>query len=378
MNKNIHRVVKLINEKNIFFEDNYLNSRNLKKAEFDEIFPLELYPSQEFNNEQGSVSCDDIDYVFDDFHAYIEIINKSEIDKPIINHKKIILKDGTVYDVDDFAVKLKQWTLLFEKLANHKYCGAYNTYIFIEKKTYNTSTVLEEKFDNFSKLEIIKLVKDIKSPHLLLASCLIEDAHQRERISTMKTSLTSLINDKKLNLFELLCSAESLLDCYHKTYETYLRSFSFEEFIKDLEDDVGTFINKVEEQIQGFYIQALAVPGAVILASALRSVDKGISLSLIFSTILALIIVFTSLKSKVKFINRIENNTLTKLNIYKKRTEDIENTAAKSSILDKISEAIASVNATSKESKDDIYRMKDIIITLGIFYIITAVIFGRF
>ncbi|MBO2585998.1 hypothetical protein, partial [Shewanella algae] len=68
---------------------------------------------------------------------------------------------------------------------------------------------------------------------------------------------------------------------------------------------------------------------------------------------------------------------LAKLHIYRKKTDEIENHAAQSSILEKIADAIKSVNDTSKESKKDIYKMRDIIIAMGIFYIIAAIVFGK-
>ncbi|WP_413729332.1 MULTISPECIES: hypothetical protein [unclassified Shewanella] len=377
MNSNFEIIEQLFNDKKLVFDDNYLSSINLSEIEFSNIFPPADYPSQEFCNGRGSVCCDEIDYVFHDIYDYIKSINKESIDELTNSPKKIITKDGVIHDVFDFKVSFKNWMLLFKKLASHKYFNSYDTYIFIEKKAINTSTVLEIDIDSFSKNELIDLIKNIDSPSLLLDSCLSEDAHQGERISTMKTSLTTLINEVNLNFVKILCSADVLLDNYHKAYETYLRSFSFDEFIKELEDDVGTFISKVEEQIQGFYVQALAVPGAVILASAFRGIEKGVSISLLFSTFLAIIIVFTSLKSKIKFIERITKNTLAKLHIYRKKTDEIENHAAQSSILEKIADAIKSVNDTSKESKKDIYKMRDIIIAMGIFYIIAVIVFGK-
>ena len=67
---------------------------------------------------------------------------------------------------------------------------------------------------------------------------------------------------------------------------------------------------------------------------------------------------------------------MSKLKIYHKRTDGIGNQAAKDSILEKINEAISSVNKTSKDNKRDIYKMRDIIIALGIMYIIAATVFG--
>jgi hypothetical protein len=375
MTNNYSKVKELFTKGELFFDENFLASSNISEEEFSILFPLSKYSTQEFLNDQGSVDCEQIDYIFKDLYEFItHIVTGDRVDFP----QEIILIDRGLYPVGEFAQYFKDWMIFFDMLACHQYLDPYKTYVFIEKKTINTSTVLQIKINDFSQLELDELINMMSSPSLLLDSCLVQDAHQGERLATMKASLTSLLTDKKINLFKLLCSAEKLLETYHKNYETYLRSFSFEEFIKDLEDDVSGFINKVEEQIQGFYVQALAVPGAVILSSALRGADKGISLSLIFSAFLAVIIVFTSLNSKTKFINRITENTLKKLNIYQKRTDDIENSSAKEIISEKINDAINSVKNTCMESKQDIFKMRDIIIAMGAMYLIAIVLTGQF
>jgi hypothetical protein len=375
------KVGDLLKQKILFFDGGFLSSTSLSKEDFDEIFPLNEFPSQRYetSNNESSVDCDEINYIFEDWYDFIAYIDTQDYvhEQNLTFPKEIILKDIGFRKIGEFALYFKQWILLFDELASHQYLNENKTYVFIEKKSVNTSTVLEIKVDEFSKSQVESLIKNISSPSTILDSCLHKDAHQGERRATMKTSLTNIINDKKLNLFELFCSSEELLETFHRNYETYLRSFSFEEFIKDLEDDVGSFINKVEEQIQGFYVQALAVPGAVILSSAFRGADKGISISLIFSSILAVTIVLVSLKSKIKFINRITDNTLTKLKIYQKRTDDIENSAAKEAILDKVDNAIKSVEETSNDTKIDIVKMRDIIIVVGMMYLIATVILGR-
>jgi|GEM_PF-3312448 len=84
-----------------------------------------------------------------------------------------------------------------------------------------------------------------------------------------------------------------------------------------------------------------------------------------------------SLKSKKSFINRVKENTLTKLSIYKDRTADIDNTYVKETIADKVSSAIGSVEKTSEDSKDEIDKIRDVIIALILIYFICATVFGR-
>jgi hypothetical protein len=380
---NIQVVKELFDEKKLTIQDGFLTSNNLSKEKFDELFPVTKYASSEFDskNLEGTVDVVDVNYILDDYH---ELFNKAACKALNLEYPKvIILSHGIKFiDVSDFAKFYSQWIELIGKVSDHQYPLGQRkldcAYIFVNQDTLNRSTVLNIEIDKIPSRELEKLSKSISDPSLLLESCLQEDAHQNEKISMMKTSIVELIENNHKSIVELFSSTENLLNNFHKNYETYLRSFSFEDFIKDLEEDVGNFVSKVEEQIQGFYIQALAVPGAVILASALRGVEKNISLALVFSTVLALTIVFRSLKSKITFIDRITKNTLTKLDIYQRRTCDISNDFAKETISEKIAVAIKSVNDTSLESKLEIEKLRDIIIGLICMYAISALVFFKF
>jgi hypothetical protein len=363
------------------FEGNYFTSVDLSKEKFNILFPIDIYPSSDFTNGIGTVDIEDINFIFKDFHTLIEYIECHDLKIIGNSYNKVILDSYGIIELGEFAQHYKEWIQIFDEIADHQYpvndLSSGRNYIFIEKNDDKNSTVLSMNIDNISEKDIYKLIKSISSPKLLLKSCLQKDAHQGEKRATLKSSLLKMIRNKNISLIEILSLGETLLNTFHKNYETYLRSFSFEDFIKDLEDDVGDFISKVEEQIQGFYVQALAVPGAVILASAFRGADKGISVALLFSTVLALTIVFSSLKSKTKFITRVADNTLTKLSIYKKRTADIKNTFAQQTILEKINAAIKSVEDTAEDCKREIQKLKNFIIVLVSTYVIVAILFEK-
>lgn len=382
MNNPTNEVKGLFDNDKLFIHDDFLTSRALTCTEFLSLFPVETYPSTEFVEKTGvgTVRIDELDFIFDDFHQlFTKVANPERED---ISSEVLIISHGNkIVNLGDFPDYFRLWIDLLEKISDHQYflgtSKINKAYIFVSKDSLNNSDVLDIKLDQVPSEKLAYLVNSISNPKLLLESCLQEDAHQGEKLAMMKTSIVELIEKNNLSFFELFTSAEDLLNNFHKNYETYLRSFSFDEFIKDLEDDVGDFISKVEEQIQGFYLQALAVPGAVILASALRGAEKNISLALIFSTVLALILVFRSLKSKTIFIVRITQNTLTKLSIYQRRTVDIANNFAKESIAEKIDAAVSSIKETSEKSKSEIERIWDIIVALIFLYAISAMVFGK-
>ncbi|MCU4674297.1 hypothetical protein N7931_01515 [Catenovulum sp. 2E275] len=371
---------QILNENKFEIDDAYVTFHGINQLEFENLFPIAEYPSRDYNAQscRGSLSLDEIDFIFSDYHELFTRIESGNIEaiyeEVYIDHHGIV----KMSNLPNFYVR---WLELLALLADHNYqqdkMSNAQTFIFVENTERSTSTVIEVDLSKVSEGALSALSSAIGDPTLLLESCRQEDTHQNERLSVMKSTIIRCFESNDKCFTELFANSDSILNSFHRNYETYIRSFSFEEFIKDLEDDVGDFIKKVEEQIQNFYVQSLAVPGAVILSSALRGAEKSISLALIFSTFLALVLVFKALKSKMKFIDRITENTLTKLNLYQKRTEDIRNSFAQTTISEKIKDAENSVNTTSKESKDDICNLRDIIIFLIAMYLVCAAIFFR-
>lgn len=376
----INQVKKLISEGNLYFEDGYLTSKGISESQFFNIFPIEDYSSSEFQSSSNTGTCkvDELGFYFENYHDLFKEVENC-LDK--FPFEEVYIVDVGFKNVTNFVRFYAGWLELLLLVSDHQYpidhFSSSKAYILVEKNGKRTSTVFTVSPDQIPPEELEIFLDKISDPNRLLKSCLADDAHQGERLSTMKSSLAELLGVDNWTFIDLMTSADSLLSLFHTNYETYLRSFSFDEFIKNLEDDVGEFIKKVEEQIQSFYVQALAVPGAVILASALRGAEGSISLALVFSAGLALILVFMSLKSKKSFIDRVKENTLTKLSIYKDRTTDIDNTYVKETIAEKVTSAIGSVEQTSKDSKDEIDKIRDVIIALIFIYCICAIVFGR-
>lgn len=379
----INEAKELFSAGKLYLSGDFLTSKDLSKDEFDQLFSSDYYETYHFdiNNNTGTVSIEELNFVYADFHELLESALSCDLDT--FPSELIVLSKGTSFiQIGHFAEHIKGWVQFFKIIADHSFPNDRNneswSYVFVDQKAKKSSTVVSFDPSQIHSSVIESLISSITSPSRLLESCTQEDAHKGEKLSTMRVSIIQLAEDQGLTFVDFLEFGEELLNNFHVNYETYLRSFSFEEFVKDLEDDVGDFTNKVEEQIQGFYVQALAVPGAVILASALRGAEKNISLALIFSAALALFLVFRSLVSKTKFIKRIAENTLTKLDLYKRRTTDIDNSFARDTISEKIDKAIESVDETRVDSIKDITNLRDVIIVFIVFYLITATVFWKF
>lgn len=379
-------LIAIIKEKythgDISVDDGFFVFNNIDEKVFYDLISIELFKSAEYSSasSQGTVRYTDFGFVFEDFHELVKNVTSEDLDSKL--REVFIVSHSDFFDIKDFSKNYKDWLKFFSTISDHNYPIDLHSdgraYVIIEKSTKRSSAVLTVDIGSYSPEEIKNLIDTISDPSLLLISCSQNDAHQGEKISMMKTAIVQMIESKSFVFFDFIKHSEVILNEFHKNYETYLRSFSFESFIKDLEDDVGGFISKVEEQIQGFYIQSLAVPGAVILSSALRGAEKSISLALIFSAVLAIVIVFRSLKSKVNFIDRISKNTLAKLNVYERRTLDVSNDYAKEAIAEKIKFFKESVEETTRLSKRDIGDLRDTIIVIFVFYLIAAVIFWKF
>jgi len=270
------QIHKLISDGSLYFEDGYITSEGIDKDQFFNIFPVESYSSSEFQTSSNTGTCevDELGFYFESYHKLFEEVEENLSEFPF---KEVYIANVGQKDVTNFVRFYASWLELLLLISDHQYpidnLSSSKAYIFVEKNGKRKSTVFTVSPDQIPSEELEIFLDKISDPNSLLQSCLADDAHQGERLSTMKSSLVELLGVDKWTFIDLMTSADSLLSLFHTNYETYLRSFSFDEFIKNLEDDVGEFIKKVEEQIQSFYVQALAVPGAVILASAFRGAE---------------------------------------------------------------------------------------------------------
>tara|TARA_B110000211_G_scaffold189077_1_gene215173 strand:+ start:508 stop:1641 length:1134 start_codon:yes stop_codon:yes gene_type:complete len=366
----------LLKSGKLIIDGKYLTSRDISKSDFSSWFPEDIYDSSQFddNRNEGSVDIVDVEYIFDTYHDFVKTVNKHDFEGD-----EVYINGESFLNVSNFKESYLNWLHLFKLASEHDYVSEAprNSKTFIIVDGSGSTEVIELNISLYSPKQVKWLIENISDPALLLGSCSQKDAHQCEKLSVLKTSLLKWLKDNSEPKLFLLCSSVELLNLFHLNYETYLRSFSFEDFIKDLEDDVSEFVNKVEDQVQSFYIQALAVPGTVILASALRGAEKSVNLALIFSSFLALVLVFRSLNTKTKFIDRVTSNTKLKLNIYKNRTEDITNVYAKDSISEKLNYSIKQIEDLNTESKQEIEKVRDIIIGVVAMYLIAAVIFSQ-
>ena len=354
----------------------YLTSKDISKSDFNNWFPIDTYKSSKFDDRrsEGSVDIIDVEYIFDSYHDFVKTVNDHNFEG-----NEVYINGKDFLEVNNFKESYLNWLLLFELASEHDYVSesSQKTKTFIIVDGSGSTEIIELNISSYTPDEVKNLIENISDPALLLKSCSEQDAHQCEKLSVLKTSIIKYFKKNPEAKLFLLCSSIELLNLFHLNYETYLKSFSFEDFIKDLEDDVSEFVNKVEDQVQGFYIQALAVPGTVILASALRGAEKSISLALVFSSLLALILVFRSLYTKIKFINRVTNNTKLKLNLYKDRTENITNVYAKESISKKLDISIGQIDDLNTESRNEIEKVRDIIIAVISMYAIASIIFSH-
>ncbi|NMM42768.1 hypothetical protein [Pseudoalteromonas arctica] len=366
---------KLYNSGKLIFDGKYLASRSVSEHDFFSWFPESEFKSSEFDssNCEGTVDVEDVDFIFESYHSFV-----CAVDSNNYQSDKVFIMNEEFVEVGQFSKSYLNWLELFRLASDHHYKSEppKNERTVLVVDGSGASEALKIEFEAYSTDEIKDLIGNISDPTPLLDSCKQKDAHQNEKLSVLRTSIIKWLKKNPDSKLSILCSSLEVLKIFQLNYETYLRSFSFDEFIKDLEDDVSEFINKVEEQVQGFYLQALAVPGAVILASASRVAEKSINLALVFSTLLALFLVFRSLKTKVKFISRITENTKFKLEVYQRRVDDILNIYAKESISEKLESSLTQIDKLNIESRTEIENVRDIIIAIFSTYVIVAMVFN--
>lgn len=332
----------------------------------------EYYPKAKFDKRSQEVTFDaeECDWFSVNYNHLLRKLTKGYEIKQGIH---FIGSNKRIYENVSFSSHIKNWFRLFEKLSQKVLNGDDElSFVLMPKDGSKSSVSIISIKPSYDESELSDYFDKISNPDNLLNLIEADDAHREERKSTLVATIGEIANNCEHDFIELTTKNEELSAAFHVNYEVYLRSFSFNEFSKELEDDIQDYTSKVSEQVHSFHLQALAVPGAVILASAVRSASastEGI-FAIFFSASIALTIVMFSLFNKIFFIKEIANNADHKLELYVQQAEKIGLEQVKENIQNRIQDFQRQVLRVKKRACNSIWF---IMILLSIFTIVFVV-----
>jgi len=103
----------------------------------------------------------------------------------------------------------------------------------------------------------------------------IKDAHEKERLSVMRTALAEVIDtlsDSNDIFLSLMKKAKNLLNKYDELYDIYTKRFSINKILNELDEKSLEYTSKINEYISSSQNKALTIPGALIAVGALAKV----------------------------------------------------------------------------------------------------------
>lgn len=113
----------------------------------------------------------------------------------------------------------------------------------------------------------------------------INDPHSKERASVLRTALSEIIynvDESESLLFEFIQRSPLLNRKYDELYDIYIRRFSVNKLLNELDEKSLEFTSKINEYISSSQNKAFTIPGALIAIGALVKSGGIIESAIIF------------------------------------------------------------------------------------------------
>ncbi len=165
------------------------------------------------------------------------------------------------------------WKELLSTLSDH--CDNNQIIIFISNDKGGRKIELPVFLNNSDLDELDDPVLVFESASKLKGWLDIKDAHEKERLSVMRTALAEVIDtlaDNNDIFLSLMKKAKNLLSKYDELYDIYTKRFSINKILNELDEKSLEYTSKINEYISSSQNKALTIPGALIAVGALAKV----------------------------------------------------------------------------------------------------------
>lgn len=147
--------------------------------------------------------------------------------------------------------------------------------VFFSKKTFELSIDISNHLSEFMQLingldvQQRQIIADFKD--------WLNDEDTSHHIDEKKSILAFVLSDalpKNSNLIDLIKQIEGISESVQAQYALYLENFSYEKFVKKLEENSEKFVTKINDTIAKVLPQFLALPFLIAIPAALKSSDN--------------------------------------------------------------------------------------------------------
>jgi hypothetical protein len=196
------------------------------------------------------------------------------------------------------------------------------------------------------------------------------DAHDSERRSVMRSAFHETISKCHTysEVFKItLGSVENLHKRYEEHYDLFVRRFSINKVLHEINDKDLTYTSKINEILSSAQNKALTIPGALIVIGAVMKIDQMIDgVAITIAMIITTVIVHRSLKVHHSTFEHIEKQVNAEFNRYDVLNEKVE-------IRQRAKQTIAELSGLLKKAKENSIFMKRsiwFICSLTVLYIV--------
>nr|WP_314266768.1 hypothetical protein [uncultured Moellerella sp.] len=178
--------------------------------------------------------------------------------------------------------------------------------IFFSKKTFELSIDIQPQLDDF-----IELLSNLDSAQCKLIFDFREwlnDEETSNHIDEKKSILAFVLSDalpQDATLIDLIKQIHNISESVQAQYALYLENFSYEKFVKRLEENSEKFVSKINDTISKVLPQFLGLPFLTAIPTALKSADNWL---VYFALIIYCIMCIYGLSNQKSILNYISQD----------------------------------------------------------------------
>lgn len=219
--------------------------------------------------------------LYDDLAAFIRG-DMALINQPNIQKSPYFIKDSNLASFDEPNSDLINYYLIRKLIQQLINMSAYtdiinNKLIFFSKKTFSLSIDVKECIQNFIQI-VTELSKEDKAAIENFSQWLNDEStstHIDEKKAILAYVLADTLNNNA-TIIEVLKQIEHISQAIQAQYALYLENFSYDKFIKKLDENKEKFIAKINDTITKLLPQFLSLPFLTAVPTALKSADNWI------------------------------------------------------------------------------------------------------
>lgn len=218
--------------------------------------------------------------IFDTLEEFIRG-DMAQIHKATITQSDYYIKSLNVSSLDEEVPdKLLNYlsikSLLNQLIKMDSYTDNVNQrLIFFSKKTFELSIDISKRFPEF--MHLINHLDKTQRQIIADFEDWLNDEETSHHLDEKKSILAFVLTDalpKNSNLIDLIKQIGNISESIQAQYALYLENFSYEKFVKKLEENSERFVMKINDTISKVLPQFLALPFLIAIPTALKNSDN--------------------------------------------------------------------------------------------------------